>query len=136
MEVLSKRTKRGDEGMIFGQCLLCNSTEIGYQNGLLSIKVPGLQVEICLCPKHSQIARHPTRWVRVNRDLWTEARQELKELEEDYFRGKDFPGETCLLCNGSGQLAHRGECWWCKGKGMVKPEPLPAWKKLLSGVSL
>jgi len=122
--------------MIFGQCLLCSSMELGYQNGLLSVKVPGLQVELPLCYKHAKIARHPNQWPKINQDLWIEASEELVKLEEDYFKGKEFPEETCLLCLGSGELEFQGECWWCKGKGKVKPEPLPDWKRLLQGISV
>ncbi len=122
--------------MIFGHCLLCASMEIGYQNGLLSVKVPGLQVDFSLCLKHSQIARHPNKWSKINRDLWTETSEELVRLEEAYLQGKELSEETCLLCLGFGQLELQGQCWWCKGKGVVKPELLPSRAKLLAGVSL
>ena len=122
--------------MIFGHCSLCNTTEISYQNALLSMRVPGLQVEIPLCHKHARIARHPNQWSKINRDLWTEASEELVKLEEAYLQGKEFSEETCLLCLGSGQLELQGQCWWCKGKGVVKPELLPNRAKLLVEVSL
>ncbi len=121
---------------MLGHCLLCSFTVIDYQNGLLSMKVPGLQVELSLCSKHSQIARHPNQWSKINRDLWIEASEELVKLEEAYLQGKEFSEETCLLCLGSGQLELQGQCWWCKGKGVVKPELLPSRAKLLAGVSL
>lgn len=122
--------------MIFEHCSLCSSRQIDYQNALLSMKVLGLQVELCLCKKHAPIARHPNQWSKINRDLWTEASKELTKLEEDYFNGKKFSEETCLLCLGSSQLESQGQCWWCQGKGAVKPEPLPSWAKLLVGVAI
>lgn len=120
---------------MLGQCSLCNSIQISYHNALLSMRVPGIQVELCLCDKHAPIVRHPNRWSKINRDLWTETSQELVRLEENYFKGKELPEETCFLCLGSGELESQGQCWWCKGEGIVKPEPLPVWMKLLQGVS-
>jgi len=92
-------------------CLFCPSQEKVIQNGLVSTKVDGAQVEFFLCPKHR--GRLSEAWRRTGR--------RIVRLENAVLAGRKFPEETCLLCNGSGQLMS-GVCWWCKGTGKVRPK--------------
>lgn len=101
-------------------CLLCRSEKVGYQNGLLSNKIDGVQVELRLCPKDKN----------RKKEAWVKAEGKLKRLEKACYRGRNLPEETCLLCQGSGQLSS-GQCWWCKGRGSIKPNLLSVQLQLI-----
>lgn len=79
MEERKKEDK--NKGGKVAQCCLCSSTDIKYSNAACSNKVEGLEVPIDLCTKHAQIAKHPNRWPLTNRDLWTDAAEELLKQE-------------------------------------------------------
>lgn len=79
------------------------------------MKINGIQAEFRLCRKHKKKEVYPLAWGKVTK--------RLERLEKTFHRGKELLEETCILCRGSGELNDQGQCWWCGGKGVVKPNP-------------
>lgn len=98
------------------KCTFCpdeKDSQLWYANGLMSVKIEGVQVRFGVCKKHNSWEN------RIN--ARRKASRELKRLEHLYRRGMPIPEEPCVLCEGEKHLSSGETCWWCNGKGVVGP---------------